>query len=223
MDLRSAWGRTQPRPKCACSISIRSTSVWCKWPTYITFGVLVNQVIDGRQQTCVTNLLGQADALGCPVVDGQPDALCLCSNADFGYGVRDCSIQACPAGTDTNSIISYGLAYCGTYKMTFNRYLLVVCRLPTSSKTDTRLIRGCCGWCIFEHFFDGDEFICIDYLHRIRDDGNCNIAHDGRLAVYYYLRLHLYRHKLESIHLDLPEHVLNKKPNTQLNRFHYWI
>ena len=54
-------------------------------------------------------MLGQATNLGC---DSSNDPACLCSSADFGYGIRDCAIQACPSGTDLGSIIQYGLDYC---------------------------------------------------------------------------------------------------------------
>merc|ERR1711881_527078 len=61
-------------------------------------------------QTCINNMLGQASALGC----ANDDAACLCANADFGYGVRDCTNEACPADADRNAVIQYGLAYCSS-------------------------------------------------------------------------------------------------------------
>lgn len=61
-------------------------------------------------------MLAAATALGCPPKNGQPDALCLCANVNFGNGIRDCVTQSCPAGTDTNSIIAYGVTYCNTGK-----------------------------------------------------------------------------------------------------------
>ncbi|EXJ93039.1 hypothetical protein A1O3_01595 [Capronia epimyces CBS 606.96] len=63
-------------------------------------------------QTCINNMLGQGATLGCPDVNGQPDTLCLCASSDFGYGIRDCAVESCPAGTDTTSIIAYGVSYC---------------------------------------------------------------------------------------------------------------
>lgn len=62
-------------------------------------------------------MLGQAGPLGCPDVNGQPDVTCLCSNVNFGYGIRDCVSQACPSGTDTGSIITFGLNYCASGKI----------------------------------------------------------------------------------------------------------
>jgi hypothetical protein len=55
-------------------------------------------------------MLGQAQALGC----SNTDAACLCRNVNFGYGVRDCSNQACPDQNAVSSVISYGLAYCAS-------------------------------------------------------------------------------------------------------------
>ncbi|KAJ4504586.1 hypothetical protein HRR83_006485 [Exophiala dermatitidis] len=63
-------------------------------------------------QTCINNMLGLAESLGCPPVNGQPDTLCLCSSSNFGYGIRDCTVESCPQGTDVNSIVSFGVAYC---------------------------------------------------------------------------------------------------------------
>lgn len=41
------------------------------------------------------------------------DAVCYCSNQDFGYGVRDCANEACSA-SDAGSVISYGAKYCAS-------------------------------------------------------------------------------------------------------------
>lgn len=61
-------------------------------------------------------MLSQAVQLGCPNVNGQPDACCLCANANFGYGVRDCTNQACTSDADKSAIIAYGLSYCAKGK-----------------------------------------------------------------------------------------------------------
>lgn len=57
-------------------------------------------------------MLAQETSLGCQPLNGAPNVACLCSNVNFGYGIRDCSIQACPAGTDVGSILQYGVNYC---------------------------------------------------------------------------------------------------------------
>lgn len=63
------------------------------------------------QQTCIQNMLKEQANLGCPPVNGQPDPSCLCKNADFSFGLRDCSQQAC--GSDVaDAVVSYGVAYC---------------------------------------------------------------------------------------------------------------
>ena len=60
-------------------------------------------------QTCFSNLIGQYPTLGC----SSPDPSCLCSNVNFGYGIRDCSNGAC--GTDVAStVIAYETAYCSS-------------------------------------------------------------------------------------------------------------
>ncbi|KAK4130338.1 hypothetical protein BT67DRAFT_335823, partial [Trichocladium antarcticum] len=57
---------------------------------------------------CAQNMLGQAGQLGC----GASDIACLCKNTDFGYGIRDCSIQVCSNVDDANIAISWGNKLC---------------------------------------------------------------------------------------------------------------
>jgi hypothetical protein len=60
-------------------------------------------------QLCFNNLIGQYSSLGC----SSPDPSCLCSNVNFGYGIRDCSNGAC--GTDiASTVIAYETAYCSS-------------------------------------------------------------------------------------------------------------
>src|SRR5271170_3824130 len=54
-------------------------------------------------------MLGLAPSLGCA---SSTDYMCLCDSANFGYGVRDCSLEACPAGTDTNVIFQFLVGLC---------------------------------------------------------------------------------------------------------------
>jgi hypothetical protein len=39
------------------------------------------------------------------------DAVCYCSNVNFGNGVRDCANEAC-SSADAGSVITFGTAYC---------------------------------------------------------------------------------------------------------------
>jgi len=58
-------------------------------------------------KTCFSALIAQASDLGCAT----PDPSCLCSNVNFGYGIRDCSNAVC--GSDVASIvIAYETVYC---------------------------------------------------------------------------------------------------------------
>ncbi|KAK3934651.1 hypothetical protein QBC46DRAFT_368066 [Diplogelasinospora grovesii] len=64
-------------------------------------------------QTCFNNMVAMYSSLGC----ASPDPSCLCSNVNFGYGLRDCSNGAC--GTDVAStVIAYGSAYCASASAT---------------------------------------------------------------------------------------------------------
>lgn len=60
------------------------------------------------KQTCISNMLGQATELGCSASDYS----CLCNNENFGYGVRDCSNEACGNASDAATVISFGTAFC---------------------------------------------------------------------------------------------------------------
>lgn len=59
-------------------------------------------------------MLGKAQSLGCPnLANGTPNGTCLCENADFGNGIRDCTLESCPGGSgDLNAVVQYGLGYC---------------------------------------------------------------------------------------------------------------
>ncbi|KAI5923727.1 hypothetical protein F4810DRAFT_710155 [Camillea tinctor] len=56
--------------------------------------------------TCITNMLGQAGDLGC----NGTDATCLCTNANFVYGIRDCANESC--ADHASEVIQYGVDYC---------------------------------------------------------------------------------------------------------------
>lgn len=59
------------------------------------------------QKTCLQGVLDKAVSdLGCD----PDDAGCLCSNVNFTYGIRDCSLSACKDQAD--GIINYGAEYC---------------------------------------------------------------------------------------------------------------
>jgi hypothetical protein len=63
-------------------------------------------------------MLGQASALGC----SSTDVACLCKNQNFGFGIRDCSYQACPPNTDIAAIIAYGNTYCASGEFPWSRF-----------------------------------------------------------------------------------------------------
>ena len=53
-------------------------------------------------------MLGKAGEFGC----SNTDAACLCKDANFAYGVRDCSYQSCQNDTAAAIVVAYGTAYC---------------------------------------------------------------------------------------------------------------
>lgn len=60
-------------------------------------------------QTCFNNMVAQYSALCC----ASPAPSCLCENANFGYGLRDCAIGACGTAA-APSVIAYGNSYCAS-------------------------------------------------------------------------------------------------------------
>lgn len=79
----------------------------CKY-LIVALCAIDSSVLTGRQKSCITNMLNLAPSLGC----GTGNITCLCTNMDFGNGIRDCSSESCPSGTDTARIISVGNAFC---------------------------------------------------------------------------------------------------------------
>ncbi|KAF2711978.1 hypothetical protein K504DRAFT_336579, partial [Pleomassaria siparia CBS 279.74] len=60
-------------------------------------------------QTCINNMISIATAeFGCTT----GDVSCYCKDVNFGYGVRDCSVQACSNDADSAKVIAYGYSYC---------------------------------------------------------------------------------------------------------------
>lgn len=58
-------------------------------------------------------MLKEGPNYGCPNTDnGGPAPDCLCSKPAFAYGVRDCSSESCPSGTNITQVSEYGLQYC---------------------------------------------------------------------------------------------------------------
>lgn len=61
------------------------------------------------QQNCIGAMLQIAQSqFGC----APGNATCYCTNVDFGYGVRDCSVQSCQNATASDETIAFGEAYC---------------------------------------------------------------------------------------------------------------
>lgn len=58
-------------------------------------------------QVCITNMLNLANNFGCGA-----DPVCLCTKADFIYGIRDCSNEYCQDSSVADQVINYGAQYC---------------------------------------------------------------------------------------------------------------
>nr|UUW20877.1 CFEM86 protein [Metarhizium anisopliae] len=108
----------------ACSIADRASTIisfeasyWC--PSFMATGTnsptqtptptpTAISDLPPCSQTCMNNMIAQYSQLGCR----SPDPACLCHNANFGYGLRDCANGACGAAvapTVTNFASSH---YC---------------------------------------------------------------------------------------------------------------
>ncbi|CCC05648.1 hypothetical protein SMACR_09703 [Sordaria macrospora] len=60
-------------------------------------------------QACFNNMVAQYSALGC----ASPLPSCLCKNANFGYGLRDCANGACGTAA-ASGVIAFGNSYCAS-------------------------------------------------------------------------------------------------------------
>jgi hypothetical protein len=57
-------------------------------------------------------MLAKAVELGCST----SDVACLCKNANFAYGIRDCSTAVCASNSnDAATVIAYGQSVCAGY------------------------------------------------------------------------------------------------------------
>jgi hypothetical protein len=61
------------------------------------------------QQMCINNMLALASKLGCDPTN----VSCLCNNKDFGYGINDCTSEAC-GSADLPDVQSYGASMCAS-------------------------------------------------------------------------------------------------------------
>jgi hypothetical protein len=72
----------------------------------------------------------QYSTLGC----ASADSYCLCSNPNFGYGLRDCANGACGSSV-ASTVIAYGSAYCSTAYGTHTPTATGVNTLPPCGQT----------------------------------------------------------------------------------------
>ncbi|KAK3938522.1 carbohydrate-binding module family 18 protein [Diplogelasinospora grovesii] len=96
-------------------------------------------------QTCINNMLAQYSALGC----ASPDPSCLCSNVNFGYGIRDCSNGACGTAV-ASTVIAYGSAYCSCALATVSPTsgtATTSAGTPTTTVTDIASLPSCGQLC----------------------------------------------------------------------------
>ncbi|KAK4120022.1 CFEM-domain-containing protein [Parathielavia appendiculata] len=63
---------------------------------------------------CATDMFGKAAELGC----GPGDITCLCSNVNFGYGIRDCSAAVCASVDQVNEAIDWHNSLCSSAGVT---------------------------------------------------------------------------------------------------------
>jgi hypothetical protein len=91
---------------CASALATRSSATASSTTSSITTGIAA---LPSCGQTCFNNLIGQYSTLGC----SSPDPSCLCSNVNFGYGIRDCSNGACGTAV-ASTVIAYEAVYCSS-------------------------------------------------------------------------------------------------------------
>lgn len=96
-----------------CGVSQPQPFSFFLLPSLGDHGYLLTPKSTQPQQTCIDNMVNKGPDLGCAANDnGRASALCLCAQANFAYGIRDCSSQSCGSGTDVAGVLSYGAGYC---------------------------------------------------------------------------------------------------------------
>ncbi|OXV08711.1 hypothetical protein Egran_03526 [Elaphomyces granulatus] len=65
--------------------------------------------ISNCAQMCISNMLAKASELGCDPTN----VSCLCKNREFGYGINDCTSEAC-GSADLPDVQSYGASMCAS-------------------------------------------------------------------------------------------------------------
>ncbi|KAL1840310.1 hypothetical protein VTJ49DRAFT_599 [Mycothermus thermophilus] len=61
-------------------------------------------------KVCGTNMIAKALEFECNV----SDIACLCQDLRFGWGIHDCSVQACPGVEQANIVINWGKDLCSS-------------------------------------------------------------------------------------------------------------
>ena len=111
----------------ACGTAVTSTviafgSAYCSstTATHVAATTTIATIVAGESNlpacsiTCFDNMLAQYSSLGY----NQLDSYYLCSNVNFGYGLRDCSNGACGTAV-ASTVIAFGSAYCLTTSATY--------------------------------------------------------------------------------------------------------
>ncbi|KAH7013944.1 hypothetical protein EDB80DRAFT_775082 [Ilyonectria destructans] len=47
-------------------------------------------------------------------LSGLPACACLCMNVNFGYGIRDCSVETCATAQDAQTAITFATEFCAS-------------------------------------------------------------------------------------------------------------
>lgn len=82
---------------------------------------------------CITNMVAKASEFNC----GATDVHCMCSNENFTFGIRDCSVEHCQNQTAANEIITYGLDICSKAGVSVP---VTTQNAPSPTSTDTATI-----------------------------------------------------------------------------------
>ncbi|KAI0397164.1 hypothetical protein F5Y17DRAFT_416525 [Xylariaceae sp. FL0594] len=95
---------------------------------------------------CWGNMLNKASSLGCNggTTENAVDGTCLCKNVNFSYGVRDCARAVCPSESEVQSVIQYGVNWCGAKGIIING-LGVTADPATATAPSTTVVAGGTG------------------------------------------------------------------------------
>ena len=97
--------KNDPEPQRSARMRVQLSTML----TLVLYSLVTCDEPNDCQATCLANVLNNYEAYFCQELS----AACLCQSVAFGFALKDCSEQSCPAGTDDSFMADFVNAFCG--------------------------------------------------------------------------------------------------------------